>query len=295
MPSPPTGGRALALGAATVHGRAMAVVRPLRIPLLVLVFALSATAYAQLDEDRRSARPAAPETVEALAARFAPGFEALSAPGTITLAEGERYTFSAAVESGACYAVAAVGIGPTDVDVRVRRAGATIAQDARLDGYPIATWCPTSRGTERITIRAFEGSGEVAYLLLIDPDTRAAAVGDRDELSNRLDAHIARAAPRFAASGPQWRSSFDAPGEQEMAVDVRAGVCVAVAVVGQTTVEDIDLLLEDAAGRELGRDFALDATPVVSYCGERDETLTLRVAVRAGRGVVAAQALEAIP
>lgn len=260
---------------------------------LAAALALPAGAIAQLDQDRRSTRPGPPDSVEELQARFVPDYVPLTSAGTVELEQGANHTFSLAVEAGACYAAIALGLGPTDVDVRVRRDGATVAMDGALDPYPVATWCPVTDGVDRISIRAFQGSGLVEYLVLIDPDTREAGFGELDELSNRLVVHVARAAPRWEPRGSQWRSGFELAGEQTMALQLPAGRCTAVAVVGQSSVEDIDLLLTDAVGTELARDFALDATPLVAYCADRDIDAVLRIAVRVGRGVVAAQVLDA--
>lgn len=252
----------------------------------------AAAAVAQLDDDPRSARPAPPTTVAEAAARFLTRYVPFGTSGSVELAQGETRTFSQGVEAGVCYAVVAVADDDVDIDARVRRDGLVVAQDVSLDSYPIVEWCPSTAGTETVTIRAFGGAARVEYAMYVDPDTRAAATGELDELSNRLAAHVAGSAPRWTPSGGQWRSTFAAPGERTMTVDVPERRCVAVAAVGQTTVTDIDLLMESSEGVELSRDFALDATPLVAYCADAAGTVTVRVGVRTGTGVVAAQVLE---
>lgn len=268
----------------------------MRTALSVLVVGLVAfcvipPADAQLDLDPRAERPQPPVDLETLADRFLAGYDPLTSPGAVTLAAGETYTFSQSVEAGVCYAAAAV-TSEADLDLRVRRSGALVTQDVRLDSYPVATWCAATSGTARIELRAFNASAEVSYAVFVDRDARDAAAGGLDELSNRLSRAIARSAPRWEPIGTQWRTTFSRPEVRTWSVDAAADRCYAVVAVGQAAVEDVDLLLVDEEGFERARDFALDAVPLVSYCPDRAEVLTVHVALRQGRGVVAAQLLE---
>lgn len=258
-----------------------------------LLFVLGAPpAGAQLNEDLRAARPGPPQHLGILTQRFLPGYEALSPPRDAALAATEATTFSQQVTAGACYAVAAVNTRGVDVDVRIRVAGEIVAQDVKQDSYPIARWCPASSTTAQIEIRAFAEAAEVTYGVYISRNDRDAAAGPLDELSNRLSNAIARSAPRWEPVGAQWRTTYAQAGVHDMTFDAEAGRCYAVVAVGQAPVEDIDLLLLDEAEYARNRDVALDATPLVAYCPPSDETLTVRVALRVGRGVVAAQLLQ---
>lgn len=252
---------------------------------------LSGTARAQLDSDPRAARPAPPTTMDALAERFLPAYTPHGIDGEVTLGEGEVRTFTQAVEAGVCYAAAAVGERGVDVDIRVLRGDDIVVQDVSLDSYPIVEWCAERAESLTIAINAFDGATRLQYGLYVSPDARRAAAGPQDELSNRLAAHIASAAPRWHWSGAQWRATFPSEGVQEMPATVPDAGCLAVAVVGQSGVDDVDVSLVDPDGVEVSRDYALDARALVVHCGDAGDALTARIAVRSGSGVVAAQTL----
>jgi hypothetical protein len=258
---------------------------------VLAVVAVSGTARAQLDSDPRAARPAPPTTIEALAERFLPAYAPHGIDGEVTLGEGEVRTFTQAVEPGVCYAAAAVGESGVDVDIRVLRNDDIVVQDVSLDSYPVVEWCAERAESLTIAITAFDGATSVEYGLFASPDARRAAAGPHDELSNRLASHIASAAPRWRWSGAQWRATFASEGVQEMPTAVPEGGCLAIAVVGQSGVDDVDVSLVDPNGAEVSRDYALDARALVVHCGDAGDPLTARIAVRSGSGVVAAQLL----
>ncbi len=259
---------------------------------LIAVLSVAPPVGAQLDQDPRAERPEPPQTLDTLAQRFLSGYESLSPPGSATLGVGETHVVVQQTLAGMCYAVAAVTTDDVDIDIRIRTNGVLIAQDVRLDTYPVVQWCAASDSNAEIEFLSFGGASTIDYAVYGDDDTRNAAVGPLDELSNRVNAAVARSAPRWETVGPQWRNTFTRPEVRPMSVTTEPGFCYAIVAVGQASVEDIDLLLLDEDNFERARDFALDATPLVAYCPPAGETLTVHVALRAGRGVVAAQLLK---
>ena len=270
----------------------------MRAPVLHLLLAswlvggVTSSAWAERNDRGRLERPSPPTDLATLARRFLPAYEPLHPYEHVDLLEARAHEFSQPVEAGVCYGFAAAGSGLEDLDIRVSVAGVVVAQDVRLDTYPVVQWCAAASTEVRVEILAFRGDGVAEYGVFVDPGSRAAATGELDELSNRLSAATASAAPRWAPAGSQWRSAFTRPETQSVTIEVSPGRCYAVVAVAQPSVRDVDMLLLDGSGYERSRDFNLDGPSVVTYCPAVAQALEIRIAVTSGAGVVAAQVLE---
>ncbi len=72
-------------------------------------------------------------------------------------------------------------------------------------------------------------------------------------------------------------------GEEAVApIDLQGGDCVTFVALGESGVRDIDVIVRDAADRELARDNTVDAQAAAQFCPR--ETASYRVAVRMTRG-----------
>ena len=256
---------------------------------------LPAPAAAQnLASDPRAQPLPPPTSYKALATRFLPGFELAAPPVSGALAALDEHALGIEAQAGVCYGAAAFSAAVEDLDVRLYFDGALVAQDVRPDAYPVATYCPTARGTLRAVARAHSGGGDSALAVLVDINAATAAVGPRDELSNRLESAIRRGAARWVPDGPQWRHTFPVPGIAPYDAMLDAGTCYAFVTVGQATILDLDLRLTTPDGVE-ATDMTLDATPLIVHCPTAPGAVTIDVAVTRGTGTVAIQRMQRPP
>lgn len=253
--------------------------------------AFAQTPVIEWREDPRLLAPAPPTDWSGFVERFVPGALPLNPASAHTMLEDETLLVPFEVQSGVCYAVAAFGEGPTDVDVEVYSLeGVRLAQDVWPDWYPVARWCAERSGTVEVRIRAFTGSGQVRWAPFVMPASLDAA-GSFDEISNRLLSARSRGAPAAEAVGEQWRATLPVPGWVDFVMDVQAGECAAVVAVGSSTVLDLDLSLLHGE-TELAGDYHSPQGPMVVSCAVADAQWTVRVFVLHGRGTVGAQRLR---
>ena len=241
--------------------------------------------------DPRAALPDPPRTLDELARRFVPLHRALVDTQHATLGFDDDARLQIEVTSGVCYDFAAVGPQHDDLDVWIHLDGEYAGQDVRPDTWPIVEWCAPRDGTVEMRVHAFAGEGPVEYGVFVDPESERRASGSQDELSNRLVQSAARTAPRWLPDGPQWRRYVSRPQVYEYDVTFRAGRCYVLLAVGDAGVRDVDLMLLDG-DTIVAQDLAVDATPALARCADRDETLEARVVVVRGAGFVAAQLLS---
>jgi len=222
-------------------------------------------------------------------ARFFPDYVPVDVSRTISLPfEGER-TERIPTARGVCYGVGAFSAEIEDLDIWVYEQDVLVAQDVLGDPYPVVRWCAQRGGIVRLRFVAFAGEGDLSFQVLEHPESRAAATGEQDELSNRLTRAAARSAPNWIVVGGQWRGRYDGVGSRDATFSARAGQCYAALAVGEVSLNDIDLVVLDAADEVLAQDIAVDATPAVVVCPPFDTTLTARVIVVSGFGTVALQ------
>lgn len=262
--------------------------------LITLVPAILAQSP-RLDGEPRAEHPPPPESLEETIRRFLPVHEPLYDVASFELDYDADTYLDTTMQTGACYAAAAYSDGITDLDLWVYADGEVIAQDVQPDHYPVVEWCAPRDADVQVRAHAFEGEGSVQMQILAEPASYSAAAGEQDELSNRLTLLLSHVGPRYRPMQDQWRERFSDGMFDEFAFDVGARRCYLVVAVGDSFVDDVDLMLVDSDGETLASDFAVDATPAVLHCTRVSGELTARVIVVRGQGTVAAQVFSHAP
>ncbi len=147
--------------------------------------------------------------------------------------------------------------------------------------------CRPEPAVLRVAVKAYGADGAYALALLRAPE----GVDSLREL--RLE----EASAPYRLRRYREVTTFEAPlaqGEhlQRSLPPLSAGQCLAVAAAGDEGVEDIDLFLRDAEENLLTSDSGPASYAAISRCAERNEVLTLEVAMYGGQGEVAVRVLE---
>lgn len=263
--------------------------------LLVVLAPFAMAQTERLNEDPRAVPPAPPESLEETIARFVPIHEPLGEIAGFELDFDADTYLDTTMRTGACYAAVAYSDTITDLDLWVYADGEVIAQDVTPDNYPVVQWCAPRDADVEVRAHAFEGEGSVRMQILAEPASYAAAAGELDELSNRLTLLLSQVGPRYRPMQDQWRQRFSDGMYDEFAFEVGARRCYLVIAVGDSFVDDVDLMLLDSAGDLIASDFAIDATPAVMHCTEVAGELIARVIVVRGQGTVAARVFSHAP
>ena len=73
-------------------------------------------------------------------------------------------------------------------------------------------------------------------------------------------------------------------GDRSIEVQLEGGLCYAILAVGDESITDLNLRLQDSRGRAVDQDIAADARPTVRVCPTRSGTYTMHVQVAGGAG-----------
>lgn len=217
----------------------------------------------------------------------------------IAFGERDERLFALTLEPGSCYAFASFGgPGAADTDVYlVDGEGHWLAQDARSERDAVVRYCSSSHASYNLQVRLLRGSGPVftaAYVqatassptpsvdalpVISDTSTAGAAV---DENFALLDADMR--ARGYEAYGGSSRGELSDAGTTAYDIDLQAGNCYAVLAVGDSGVRNLDLTLLDANAREVDRDDAPDARPIVRVCPSANGHFRMQVRMTSGTG-----------
>ncbi len=206
---------------------------------------------------------------------------------------GQTHTFSASFIGGTEYAVIAGGDQDcTDIDLAVLDAnGGVLDSDTRTERLAIARFTPAvnTDGTIQVRLEGARRDAFVTYAIMKTggydvPKENLIAAGDRFlGMANRASelAEQDRQFARFLAERNQpavFGALLTSRNDWVQVQSLTLGdyPCV-MAAAGDTQVEDIDMLLMDAAGNVLANDLDKDATPVIQFQPQRRERYTVRV------------------
>lgn len=194
-----------------------------------------------------------------------------------SLSEKRRDLRQVFLQSGRCYALAAVGDSEVeDLDLRLlapHGAAGALASDITRSREAVVKICPEHTAEYELDVRMYRGAGD--YVLQTFELAESAAdlpVGIEGrskiaylELTAQLRARGLRAAP------VAW-SVVDPERPRSVPVSLRGAGCYAIAAVASDDVAngDLDMSLVDAAGRMLSAELGPSPHPLLYHCAQHD-------------------------
>lgn len=245
--------------------------------------------------------------IQAVRARLqAQGYQQVRDLSGVVMTQGQTQNWPTLLPGGWCYAFATFGgPGVQDSDVFLFDASGArqIAGDAgtAVDAV-IEDICTTTAASYQLRPRLYSGNGTVWLLAMARPNPATNAVastqpsqssvlintqatgggGSLDDSYRRLERTLVSLG--YATVGTPVDGSLQTGANASHQVTLQQGNCYAIAATGDSSVGDIDLYLLDGSGREIDRDYAMDARPVVRVCPRTTGTYTVQVNMAAGSG-----------
>jgi hypothetical protein len=218
------------------------------------------------------------------------GYEGYGDQTTGRLDEGGSRNFEIQLEGGRCYAILAVGDGTVrDLDLRLlNQRGQEVDRDTANDARPTVRVCPERSGNFTMQVAMAGGAGAYVYAPYRWPRGTRGPFG----LEGLTWVRLSEVTALLGVEGFEPDAGFT-PENGRLArqgatathqVDLSAGQCYAVVVVGGEGVNDLDVTLS-RGGTELASDFgSRNAFPSVRQCVEADGRYTITVTAAQGSG-----------
>lgn len=212
------------------------------------------------------------------------GYETLSSSESGNLTTGASRRYNVNLEGGHCYAILAVGdAGVRNLDlVLMSPTGQPVDRDVAENARPTVRVCPGSSGPYTMEVRMAAGSGSYVYAPYQWPRGTEGPFNLRGLIYVRLAEVTALLSvegytpdPGFTQDGGTLRPQG---ATATHGVDLEAGQCYAVVVVGGDGVQDLDVTLA-RNGSQIASDYgSQNAFPSVRHCateaGRYDFTVT---------------------
>ncbi len=225
------------------------------------------------------------------------GYEPYGDTSRGELAEGAQREFQIELEGGKCYAILAVGDnGVRDIDLIVRdRGGNIVDRDIEADARPVVRVCPESSGTQSIDVRMASGGGEFVYAAYRWPRGTRGPFGlagliwvRTGEVTSLLQVDGYALSEDIMLERGTLRRTGD---RRSHTLNLQAGRCYAVVVVGGAGVNDLDVSIS-AGGTEVAADSSRNAFPDLRFCSDRGGRHELSVTAANGSGAYLYQVYE---
>lgn len=270
-------------------------------------------------------QPSPAQCVErALDAAGSVGALATGAPVVAFLLEKETRVHSYTLPSDGCVGFLAIGQGMAkDLDLAIHAdTGMLLAQDTAQDSHPYARYCGATGLSLHVVLQMYEGRGEVTLITLLNaphemrtladvlrgcgvpaPDTKALTdVGPEPPGPSLPDAYLAMATV-LAEQGyrPEHVLIDDTLSERRRVnreVQLKSGICYALALIGEASVEDLDLRVVSRGAQPtvLGEDSSRERFAVIKVCPpDADVALDIRMYRGQGRFQVHSFVSEQVP
>lgn len=218
------------------------------------------------------------------------GYESYGEQTHGSLEEGGDRNFEIQLEGGRCYAILAVGdTSVRDLDLRLlNQRGEEVDRDTGSDARPTVRVCPENSGNFQMQVQMTRGSGAYVYAPYRWPRGTRGPFGLEgltwvrlSEVTALLSVEGYEPDPGFTPeSGRLAREGATAT----HAVDLTAGECYAVVVVGGEGVNDLDVTLS-RDGSRLASDFgSRNAFPSVRQCVQSDGRYSIDIRAAEGSG-----------
>ncbi|MFO0695759.1 MAG: hypothetical protein U0230_19515 [Polyangiales bacterium] len=216
-----------------------------------------------------------------------------------SLREGETRDFQVNLEGDKCYAILAVGDnGVRNLDLIVTdRIGRALDQDVENDARPIVRTCPTQTGDQTIQVRMTAGSGNFYYAAYRWPRGTSGPFGISGVQWVRLgEMNSLLRSEQFAPSTDLMtlndRGRLASQGASvTKRLNLQAGRCYAIAVVGDSGITDLGVVLRQNRQDVVGDD-SHSAFPQVRTCPAAGGAYELVVSAQGGSGTFVYQVFE---
>jgi hypothetical protein len=239
------------------------------------------------------------------------GAVAAGEPWVEFLTEKESVAHQFTLPRAGCVGFLAVGHGlAKDIDLALHAStGVMLAQDAAQDAHPYVRYCGAAGLSVYVVMQMYEGRGEVTLLSLFDAPAELRALTDAlkncgeggPDLTQLIDVGPEPAHPALAESYAFVRDRLSQLGyrpdqvllddtlperrRETREINLKPGSCYALAAVGDTTVEDLDLRVMSVGNEPvvLAEDTSRAPTALVKLC-PTDAPMTLDVRMYQGNG-----------
>jgi hypothetical protein len=218
------------------------------------------------------------------------GYESLGAPQHATLDEGGTQEYEVDLEGNKCYAILAVGdSGVRNVDLTLLdAAGREVDRDDAGDSRPTVRVCPSADGHYRMRVRMMSGAGNYVYAPYRWPRGTHGPFGLAGLIYVRLSEVTALLSVEGFAPDANYameRGTLRSEGGTETEqLQLSAGSCYSITVVGGDGIHDLDLSLTQGSA-QVATDLGVrNAFPSVRQCVTTSGPYTLTVRAASGAG-----------
>jgi hypothetical protein len=218
------------------------------------------------------------------------GYESLGAPQHAQLAEGGTQEYAVDLQGNNCYAILAVGdSGVRNLDLTLLDASGTeVDRDDAADTRPTVRVCPTADGHYRMRVRMMSGTGSYVYAPYHWPRGTHGPFG----LAGLIYVRLSEVTALLNVEGftpsvdyAMQRGTLAREGATDtQQLQLSAGSCYSITVVGGDGIHDIDLSLAQGS-TQVATDLGVrNAFPSVRQCVSTTGNYTLTVRATSGSG-----------
>jgi hypothetical protein len=218
------------------------------------------------------------------------GYESLGAPQHAQLAEGGTQEYAVDLQGNNCYAILAVGDSAVrNLDLTLLdAAGTEVDRDDAADTRPTVRVCPTADGHYRMRVRMMSGSGNYVYAPYHWPRGTHGPFG----LAGLIYVRLSEVTALLNVEGftpdvnySMQRGTLAREGATDtQQLQLTAGSCYSITVVGGDGIHDIDLSLAQGS-TQVATDLGVrNAFPSVRQCVSSTGNYTLTVRATSGNG-----------
>ncbi len=218
------------------------------------------------------------------------GYESLAASQHAHLDEGGTQEYAVDLEGNKCYAILAVGdSGVRNLDLTLLdSAGHEVDRDDAGDSRPTVRVCPSADGHYRMRVRMMSGAGDYVYAPYRWPRGTHGPFGLAGLIYVRLSEVTALLSVEGFAPDANYsmeRGTLRSEGASDtQQLQLSAGSCYSITVVGGDGVHDLDLTLTQG-GTQVATDLGVrNAFPSVRQCVSTSGSYTLSVSAASGSG-----------
>lgn len=218
------------------------------------------------------------------------GYESYGDQTTGQLTQGGDRSFEIQLEGGRCYAILAVGDAAVrDMDLRLLDgSGREVDRDTAGDARPTVRVCPQSSGMYYMQVVMAAGQGSYVYAPYRWPRGTRGPFGLEgvewvrlSEVTALLSVEGYAPDAGFTPDNGRLRSQGQSASHD---VELTAGQCYAVVVVGGQGVNDLDVTLS-RGGTQLASDYgSANAFPSVRHCAQQSGDHRIQITAADGAG-----------